>query len=317
MRKVLAFTLMTSAALGADKYAADWMEYGAGARALAMGGAFVAVADDGTAPYWNAAGMASVPKAAASAMHSYAFDGLATYDAVFGAYNAGGWGAFGGGMLRFATDDIKWTEFEVPGDPTSRPKLIGYFNWADYAFYASYARRALRWLDVGLAGKFIYGSHFRDEWGSSGEGLDVAAQAGPFGPVKVGVKLENVLGRLEWGTGTVENLPFTAKAGGAYRRVVPDWASEFTLAVDVATKFSSYGEAAQFRAGAASFDLYGGGEWWYRRTVAFRLGADRGILAGGVGVAVKAAGAQFGVDYAYLADKGLEASHRASVSVLY
>ena len=96
-RLVIAISLgaAVAAAGAADKYSADWMTYGAGARALGMGGAFVAVADDATAPYWNPAGMPAVEGAAFSAMHSYTFNGLATYDSVFGAYNLGDVGTAG------------------------------------------------------------------------------------------------------------------------------------------------------------------------------------------------------------------------------
>ena len=37
-------------------HAAEFLSHGVGARALGMGGAFVAVADDATATYWNPAG---------------------------------------------------------------------------------------------------------------------------------------------------------------------------------------------------------------------------------------------------------------------
>jgi len=305
------------AAGAADKYAADWMSYGAGARALGMGGAYVALAEDATAPYWNPAGMPGVERAAFSAMHSYAYNGLASYDAVYGAYNAGAVGAVGGGMLRFAVDDIPWTDWEVPGDPDSRPELKGYFNWADYAFYGSYGRRLAPWFNAGASAVILYGSHYRSEWGSSGEALDVAARAGPFGPLTLGLNAQNVFGRLKWGTGTVETIPPNVKFGGAYRYVVEEWSSEFTAAADCDARFAGYGDAAQLAAGPASFDFHAGGEWAYRRTVAVRVGSERGALTGGVGLTVRALGASFGIDYAYLADTGLDASHRVSASVAF
>ena len=40
--------------------AASFLDIGIGARSLSMGGAFVAVADDPTALYWNPAGMVTV-----------------------------------------------------------------------------------------------------------------------------------------------------------------------------------------------------------------------------------------------------------------
>jgi len=41
--------------------AASFLKIGAGARAIALGGAFVAVADDASAGYWNPAGLAQLP----------------------------------------------------------------------------------------------------------------------------------------------------------------------------------------------------------------------------------------------------------------
>jgi hypothetical protein len=318
-RAILAvISLAAAAACGAaDKYAADWMTYGAGARALGMGGAFVAVADDATAPYWNPAGMPAVERLAVSAMHSYTFNGLAAYDSVFGAYNLGAAGAVGGGMLRFAVDDIKRVEREIPGDPTSRPVFKGYFNSADYAIYGSYGRVMLPWLNVGANAILILGDHDLENADSSGQALDLAVKAGPFGPFTFGLNAQNLYSRLKWDTGTEETIPTNVKLGAAYYLPVADWDSEFTLAVATDGRFAGYGEAAQLAAGEASFDFCGGGEWWYRRTVAVRLGTERSAFAGGVGLATEALGFGMGIDYAFLSDTGLESSHRASASFAF
>ena len=41
----------------AEKYAGDFLTLGVGARPLALGGSFAAIADDSTAAYWNPAGL--------------------------------------------------------------------------------------------------------------------------------------------------------------------------------------------------------------------------------------------------------------------
>ncbi|UCH77980.1 MAG: PorV/PorQ family protein [Candidatus Coatesbacteria bacterium] len=312
---VLLAIVATSGA--ADKYAADWMTYGAGARALGMGGAFVAVADDATSPYWNPAGMPGVERAGVSAMHSYTFGGLAAYDSVFGAYNFGDFGAVGGGVLMCAVDDIPITEWDDPLSPNRRPVLKGYGNSADYAIYGSYGRKVLPQLNVGANAIFLYGDHDFENAGSSGFAFDVAALAGPFGPVTVGLNAQNVFSKLSWDTGTEETIPLNVKLGAAYALPVADWDSEFTFAAGTDVKFAGYDEAAHVAAGEASFEFNGGAEWWYRRTVAVRLGTERSAFAGGVGLATKALGVGFGVDYAYLSHAGLEGSHRASVSFAF
>lgn len=53
---VAAACLMTQS-ISAANYSNEIMAIGVGARALGMGGAFAAVADDSTAVYWNPAGI--------------------------------------------------------------------------------------------------------------------------------------------------------------------------------------------------------------------------------------------------------------------
>ena len=57
----VAFLLLCAASVGPDTRAAAQGFEPVGTRAQGMGGAFVAVADDATATYWNPAGLASIP----------------------------------------------------------------------------------------------------------------------------------------------------------------------------------------------------------------------------------------------------------------
>jgi hypothetical protein len=59
MRRFLATFLLALGLLTAGQRAASAQSSPVGVRAAGMGGAFTAVADDGTAPYWNPAGLAS------------------------------------------------------------------------------------------------------------------------------------------------------------------------------------------------------------------------------------------------------------------
>ena len=49
--------LLLAAPAFATKYAGEFLKAPVGPRAIGMGAAFTAVADDATAPYWNPAGM--------------------------------------------------------------------------------------------------------------------------------------------------------------------------------------------------------------------------------------------------------------------
>ena len=53
--------LLAAPAAHATKYAGEFLKVPVGARAVGMGGAFTAVADDATAIWWNPAGMVYLP----------------------------------------------------------------------------------------------------------------------------------------------------------------------------------------------------------------------------------------------------------------
>lgn len=62
------------------KYAGEFMALGVGGRALGMGGAFVAVANDVTSGYYNPAGLANLNYPQIALMHSEQFGNLVNYD---------------------------------------------------------------------------------------------------------------------------------------------------------------------------------------------------------------------------------------------
>ena len=63
-------TVCSSPAMCADSHAAPYLRMGVGARALGMGGAFTAIADDATAAYWNPAGLTKVENIEATFMYT-------------------------------------------------------------------------------------------------------------------------------------------------------------------------------------------------------------------------------------------------------
>ncbi|MCB5259137.1 MAG: hypothetical protein M0Q19_00185 [Candidatus Cloacimonetes bacterium] len=83
MKKLLILCLLLpllSVPAFAGRYAGDFMMIGAGVRALGMGGAFSALADDGSAIYWNSGGLSQIRESEVSAMHAFLYGDLASYD---------------------------------------------------------------------------------------------------------------------------------------------------------------------------------------------------------------------------------------------
>src|SRR6187401_2865775 len=63
------------------KYSNEFLNIGAGARGLGMGGAQVASVKDGTAAYWNPAGLVEVKEfPQVNLMHAEYFAGIGKYD---------------------------------------------------------------------------------------------------------------------------------------------------------------------------------------------------------------------------------------------
>ena len=100
------------------KYSNEFLNIGAGARGLAMGSAQVASVNDGTAGYWNPAGLVGVKDyPQVNLMHAEYFAGIGKYDyasIVFPAANNKR--TIGVTGLRFAVDDIMNTLFLVEPD---------------------------------------------------------------------------------------------------------------------------------------------------------------------------------------------------------
>src|ERR1700746_757014 len=95
------------------KYSNEFLNIGAGARGLGMGGAQGASTEDGTAGYWNPAGLVGVKDhRALNLMHAEYFAGIGKYDYGSVAIPLSDQKrTIGLSILRFAVDDIPNTLF--------------------------------------------------------------------------------------------------------------------------------------------------------------------------------------------------------------
>ena len=170
-------TILTCSSLCAftqfRKYSNEFLNIGAGARGLAMGGAQVASAEDGNAGYWNPAGLVNViDNPSISLMHAEYFAGIGKYDyASVAIPMSSSYKTLGFSLLRFGVDDIPNTLFLVQPDGSLNYNNIQSFSSADYAFLMSYAQvitdNDVAQISWGANTKIIYRNvgSFAKAWG--------------------------------------------------------------------------------------------------------------------------------------------------------
>ena len=177
--------LLTQAAAGPvrgqdiAKYGAEFLAGGAGARAIGMGGAQVALAGDVTAGYWNAAGFSAMDYPEIAYMHVERFAGVVSFDYAAGAFPVSAETTVGLSLFRSGVNDIVNT-LNAYNPETGQPR-VGYqarlerFSAADYAFMLSVAKRLSSRLSAGGSGKIVRRTigDFAGTWGYS---LDLGVQ---------------------------------------------------------------------------------------------------------------------------------------------
>ena len=159
---ILAFIIITQFAQSQiiRKYSNEFLNIGAGARALAMGGAVISNQDDVYSPMWNPAGLMSIDRDwQGAAMHAEYFESIAKYDYVAFAKpldNAGG--VLGISLVRLGVDNILNTTQMIDPEGNIDYDKITKFSQADYAGIISYAFHPgdNQRLDVGVNAKVVY-----------------------------------------------------------------------------------------------------------------------------------------------------------------
>ena len=163
------------------KYSNEFLNIGAGARGLSMGGSQVASVKDETAGYWNPAGLTGVKDhPSLGLMHAEYFSGIAKYDYVAAAIPVqDNRRTLGISLLRFAVDEIPNTLGLVEPDGSINYDNIKTFSVADWAMLLSFAQNIkaseTKNISFGVNAKVIYrkvGS-FATAWGF---GLDAGVQ---------------------------------------------------------------------------------------------------------------------------------------------
>lgn len=179
MYKFLApvFLLISIASQAQVKYSNEFLNIGVGARALGMGNANVASAEDVTAGYWNPAGLLRQKNdLEVGLMHAEYFAGIAKYDYMGVSKRIDTNSIAGISILRFGVDNIPNTLDLKDANGNIDYNRITSFNAVDFAALLSYARKIPQLKGVELGGNFkIIRRTLGDLAQAWGFGLDAGA----------------------------------------------------------------------------------------------------------------------------------------------
>jgi len=315
----------------AGDYANAFLEIGVGARALAMGSSFCSLADDGTAFYWNPAGLAFIKRTKVSGMYGNQFGSLTSpmgnYHYLGIAAPLSGSVVLAANWIRLAVDGIPVyaslegrSYFDRLHDPSFRPSGEPDGSIADIedALFFSFAKLNqwewdLGWMyhrvrleiPVGMNLKFI-----RQSLGSgsaSGIGVDLGTvlrlhlddlfQDEKWGILSWGIHLQDLTRTsMNWNTKHQDPIPVNVKWGFSYRQPLPIENNAVSISYDRDSRWNGLHHVGLEYDGFGVFGLRAGFEGKH-----FTIGA----------------GVRFwviGIDYAFLSHE-LDSLHRISCSV--
>lgn len=288
---------------------AQFLKIGVGCRGVAMGGAFVATADDPSAAYWNPGALVRVPGT------QFQFTGTQLYgDILYGngivTHEMQGIGTFALQFGLLSSGDMDLTTVTNPDGGET-------FTCSDMVVGLSFGRMLTDRFSAGMTAKYV-----RESWDDISAG-GVAVDLGTlydtgFKTLRIGMSIQHFGPELQpsgedttWYSGgdsldtySAYSMPMTFKLGLAMD-VVDQGPHQLTVEVDGVHPNDN---VEQVNIGA---------EYWYNNMVAlrggYRVNTDEEGLAAGAGFRIPMGDKTVTLDYAYQDFNRLEMVHRASL----
>ncbi len=315
------------------RYTASFLELGAGARTLAMGGAAVAGNGDVTSVFYNPGQLGLVKRFQAGSMYANLFNKLEQQSYVGAVLPLMHNATISFSWMRLSVDEIPRFDFDEEHARTAYERLhglaeqltygaSGFFSNQNDAFVFSFARLITHKLDLGwqyfeIPIKLGLGTNIKyirqriDKNTGSGIGIDLGfftsfslndVFAGSnFGDLSFGLNVQDLTRtRIVWDTDTkhADRIDRNFKFGFAYIQPLPFMKSLFSFNYDMDTRYDG--------------NTHIGGELLIRSLLAVRLGANAGYFTAGAGLALW----KFRLDYAYQSHD-LGNSHRVSLILVF
>ncbi len=234
---------------------------GVGARAMGMGRAFTAIADDASSAYWNPAGLTNLSMTEIM--------GNVSILSMERRYNNA---AVAFPLRAVGTVSISWINLNV-GEIESRNEwnVIGEpFSNSENAYYLSWGFPINPLISIGVGAKYI--THNLASNHATGFGFDAGVLVKPYEGIHLGATVHDISTKVKWDTdsGLKETFPLVTRIGGAY--------SLMHYPVTIGIDFEQVqNQKFSYHAGVEADLIYGTG---------LRLGLDNGRFAVGGSVSV-------------------------------
>jgi len=281
-----------------------------GARALGMGGACSAVADDPQAALWNPAGLAQLRQASLSGSQNH----LSFTQNIFAvSFNVpvGVWGTFALSIQQLNVDNVALVRpvLDSNGNPvldpmTNQPlvEITGFGQETDATFHLGYGVALSSWLLVGGAGKVMrgkVGSVLGDGTGADAGVIIKFHEAWRFGCVAEDIGRTAV----RWRDGTRTIMEPAGRAGVAWEP-----SDKWLISGEARTPLLKTRVTSAF-----------GAEWRYTKHVILRLGAEDLHMSGGAGFRMPLGTGKSlaSADYAFVTGGGSEDRNRLTVGIVF
>ena len=294
--------LLTGAAHAASRYAGEFLGLGAGARSAALGSAYVALADDATAGYWNAAGLSALSGRQVHLTHAEHFSGLIQRDFIAVARPGRLLHGMALSLVRMGIDGIHFTELPDPLQPPStdnRPLIASTEQSADYALYLSGSRRLGARLSLGLSAKAIYRQVA--SFSAYGFGLDLGVRYQLSHQIALAANVRDATTTpIVWNTDSTDRIQPSLLLGVAYAIPIAGGQTTALLATRSGGDASATTDDVPLNAGIE----------YRHRYIALRAGLEEGRQSLGLGLKPHR---NLDLDLAYLQHDALEATYQLSV----
>lgn len=236
-----------------------FMQWGAGARSLAMGRAFLAVSDDASATYWNPAALTQLNRKEIMALNA-TVAGDTGYTFLSYAHPTAKAGVWGVSMTQLSSGGFE--KVKVTLDPSSPPdnpqftnvETVGSYAVSQQAMTLSYGKQVTNKLSMGFALKKM--STTIDTFSQSFTGVDASVFSRVNDRYRWAVSVRNAVTQNP--SNSNDRLPLVLRIGNAYSMLN----NRIVLAADI---------------NSSAYDGMGwnlGSEYWASRRMAIRLGLE-------------------------------------------